>query len=77
MAIWEEFTRAFCIRFGNGENVVEELNKLAQDKSVDEYVERFEELESLMNALIPLILTIILLHFKFYKWTSRGYKANA
>jgi hypothetical protein len=53
LAIWEEFTRALCIRFGNGENVVEELNKLAQDKSVDEYVERFEELKSLMNALIP------------------------
>jgi hypothetical protein len=46
LAIWEEFTRALCIRFGNGENVVEELNKLAQ-------FERFEELKSLMNALIP------------------------
>lgn len=30
---------------------MEEFNKLAQDKSVDEYVERFEELKSLINAL--------------------------
>jgi type II secretory pathway component PulJ len=31
--------------------VVEEFNKLAQNKSVNEHVERFEELKSLMNAL--------------------------
>ena len=32
---------------------MKEFNKLAQDKSVDEYVERFEELEPLINALSP------------------------
>ena len=46
-----EFTGALCIRFGNREDVVEEFIKLAQNKSVNEHVERFEELKSLMNAL--------------------------
>jgi hypothetical protein len=32
---------------------VEEFNKLIQDRSVDDYIERFEELRSLMNALNP------------------------
>jgi len=32
---------------------VEEFNKLIQDKSVDDYIERFEELRSLMSALNP------------------------
>ena len=32
---------------------MEEFNKLIQDKSVDDYIERFEELRSLMSALNP------------------------
>lgn len=44
MANWEVFTRALGIRFGDREDVVEELNKLTQDKGVDEYMERYKEL---------------------------------
>jgi hypothetical protein len=33
--------------------VVEEFNKLTQEKSMEEYVERFEELKYLMSILNP------------------------
>jgi hypothetical protein len=29
---WYEFTKAMCIRFGNQNDVVEEFNKLEQEK---------------------------------------------
>jgi hypothetical protein len=35
---------------------VEEFNKLIQDRSVDDYIERFEELRSLMSALNPSLI---------------------
>jgi hypothetical protein len=41
------------MRFGSKEDVVEEFNRLVQDKIMKEYVEKFEELKSLMNALDP------------------------
>jgi hypothetical protein len=50
---WEEFSQSICRRFGNKKDVVEEFNKLLQDRGVKEYVERFEELKSLMNSLNP------------------------
>ena len=50
---WEEFAQILCRRFGSREDSVEEFNKLNQDKSVDDYIERFEELRSLMSALNP------------------------
>jgi len=39
-----------CARFRDelGNQVVEEFNKLNQTGSIDEYLERFEELKSLM-----------------------------
>ena len=54
------------MRFGNKEDVIEEFNKLEQEKGVNEYVERFEELKSLMCALNPSILAGDLLHNKFF-----------
>lgn len=39
------------MRFGNRKDIVEEFNKLVQDKYVKEYVKRFEELKWLVNAL--------------------------
>lgn len=56
LANWEVFTRALCIRFGDREDVVEELNKLTQDKGVDEYIERYKKLKYWMNALNPFLL---------------------
>jgi hypothetical protein len=50
---WEEFAQILCRQFGSREDSVEEFNKLIQDKSVDDYIERFEELRSLMSALNP------------------------
>jgi len=41
------------MRFDGREDVVEEFNKLVQHRSVEEYVEKFEEIKSLMNALNP------------------------
>jgi len=35
---------------------VEEFNKLTQEGGMEEYVERFEELKSLMHSLNPLLL---------------------
>jgi hypothetical protein len=43
------------MRLGSREDVVEEFNKLVQDRSVEEYVEKFEEIKSLMNALNPIL----------------------
>jgi hypothetical protein len=53
---WEEFSRAICSRFGNRDDIVEEFNKLTQEGGMEEYVERFEELKSLMHSLNPLLL---------------------
>jgi len=36
--------------------MVEELNKLTQDKGVDEYMKRYKELKYWMNALDPFLL---------------------
>ena len=52
---WEEFSGAICSRFGNRTDIVEEFNKLMQEGDVDEYVERFEELKSLMHSLNSLL----------------------
>jgi len=48
----EEFTKAFCIKFDHMKNVVEEFNKLVQEKRVNKYVKRFGELKSLTLCLI-------------------------
>jgi len=50
---WEEFAQILCRWFGSREDSVEEFNKLIQDKSEDDYIERFKELRSLMSALNP------------------------
>jgi len=42
--------------FGNGEDVIEKFNKLVQDKIMEEYVEKFKELKSLIKALDPTLL---------------------
>ena len=48
---WEEFTKGLCMRFDRKEDVVKEFNYLVQEKNVEEYVEKFKELKSFMNAL--------------------------
>lgn len=48
----EEFTKAFWIKFDNMKDVVEEFNKLVQEKRVTKYVKRFGELKSLTLCLI-------------------------
>jgi len=55
---WEDFTKALCMWFGNMKDVVEKFNKLVQEKEVEEYVDRFDELKSLMCALNPFILEV-------------------
>jgi hypothetical protein len=52
---WEEFSQDLCRRFGSKDDIVEEFNKLIQDGNMDDYIERFEELRSLMGALNPLL----------------------
>ena len=52
---WEEFSKAICSRFGSREDVVEEFNKLKQENGMEEYVERFEDLKSLMHSLSPIL----------------------
>jgi hypothetical protein len=52
---WEEFSKAICSRFGSRDDIVEEFNKLTQEGGMEEYVERFEELKSLMHSLNPLL----------------------
>jgi hypothetical protein len=56
LASWEDFTRALFIRFSNREDMVEEFNKLVQDKKKGWICGRFEELKSLMNDLNPSLL---------------------
>jgi hypothetical protein len=53
--IWEEFSQDLYRRFRNKDDIVKEFNKLIQDRNVDDYIERFEELRSLMGALNPLL----------------------
>jgi len=52
---WEEFSRVICSRFGSREDIVEEFNKLTQEGGIEEYVERFDELKSLMHSLNSLL----------------------
>ena len=52
---WEEFSQDLCRRFGSKEDIVEEFNKLTQDGNMDDYIEKFEELRSLIGALNPLL----------------------
>jgi hypothetical protein len=48
------------MRFDNKEDVVEEFNKLAQNKNMEEHVKKFKELKDLMNALNPLAYYILI-----------------
>ena len=41
------------MEFGSKKDVVEEFNRLVQDKIVEECMEKFEELKSLMNVFDP------------------------
>lgn len=50
---WEEFVRSIYIRFGSRKDVVDEFNKLIQNRAVKEYVERFEEFKSLISIMNP------------------------
>lgn len=50
---WEEFVRSIYIRFGSRKDVVDEFNKLIQNRVVKEYVERFEEFKSLISIMNP------------------------
>jgi len=45
---WEEFSGAICSRFGNRADIVEKFNNLIQEGDADEYMDRFEELKSLI-----------------------------
>lgn len=56
----EEFAKRLCMRFDNKEDVVEEFNKLAQNKNMEEHVKKFKELKDLMNALNPLAYYILI-----------------
>ena len=55
--IWEDFVVDVCARFRDelGSQDVEEFNKLNQTGSIDEYLERFKELKSLMQVRNPLL----------------------
>ena len=46
---------AVCERFGEGdpEEAIEEFNKLMQTGSVSEYLERFEQLKSIVMVTLP------------------------
>ena len=48
-----------CARFRDelGSQVVEEFNKLTQTGSIDDYLEKFEELKSLLQIRNPLLPT--------------------
>ena len=55
---WEDFVVDVCARFKDemGSRVVEEFNKLQQWGSLDDYVDKFEELRALLlikNSLLP------------------------
>ncbi|VFQ76049.1 unnamed protein product [Cuscuta campestris] len=46
--VWEEFIVDLCVRFKDDiyDNVVEEFNKLSQTCSLEEYIDKFEELKA-------------------------------
>jgi hypothetical protein len=41
--------------FDDRDDIMKEFNKLVHEGCVDEYVEKFEELKSLMHVLNPLL----------------------
>lgn len=53
MASQDAFIKGICIRVGNKEDMVEEFNKLTQQKGLKEYIEKFEELKSLIPVKNP------------------------
>nr|XP_027099159.1 uncharacterized protein LOC113718454 [Coffea arabica] len=55
MVSWKELAMAVCERFGEGdpEEAIEEFNKLMQTGSVTEYLERFEQLKSMVMVSLP------------------------
>jgi len=57
--IWEEFVMDVCARFRDelGSQVVEDFNKLTQTGTIDQYLEKFEDLKALMllkNPSLPM-----------------------
>ncbi|KAL3537609.1 hypothetical protein ACH5RR_000975 [Cinchona calisaya] len=52
---WEKLVEGVYLRFGNkrSRDVIEDFNKLQQTRPLTEYLENFEELESLMLAKNP------------------------
>ena len=50
---WKELAKALCMRFGSHSDVVEEFNKLEQEKGTDEYIERLKSLMKTLNPMLP------------------------
>jgi len=42
---WEKFFKAICKRFDSRNDIIKDFNKLIQEKSVEDYVKKFEELK--------------------------------
>jgi hypothetical protein len=55
IASWDEIYEVVCKRFDNRDDIMKEFKKLVQEGYVDEYVEEFKELKSLMHVLNPLL----------------------
>jgi hypothetical protein len=55
IASWDEIYGVVCKRFDNRDDIMKEFKKLVQEGYVDEYVEEFKELKSLMHVLNPLL----------------------
>lgn len=55
IAGFDEFYRVVCKMFDDRDDIMKEFNKLVHEGCVDEYVEKFEELKSLMHVLNPLL----------------------
>jgi hypothetical protein len=53
--------------------VVEEFNKLEQEKSVKEYVDKLEKIKSLMSVLNSSLPKAY--YVQFYKWTQGRHQA--
>lgn len=50
MTSQEKLSKAICKRFDSRDDIIEEFNKLEQDKGVEDYIEKFEKLKYLMST---------------------------
>lgn len=65
---YKEFSKAIYKIFSSGDDIVKEFSKMVRERSVEDYMKKFEELKSLMNVLTFHYSSLIMFPLLLMDW---------